>query len=83
MAWTQTKRMSMQRYGVPGVLPYADSSIDVGDRAHVAGLFAADSYPAPPTPTPPTYAAQATRRRLTSATQATRLYWTRNALRAT
>lgn len=50
MAWTQTKRMSVQRYGVPGVLPLADSSIDVGDRAHVAGLFSADSFPAPPTP---------------------------------
>lgn len=50
MAWTETKRRSVQRYGVPGVLPVADSSINVGDRAHVVGLFAADSYPAPPAP---------------------------------
>lgn len=54
MAWTRTKRMSVQRYGVPGVLPNADGSIDVGDRAHVAGLFAADSYPSPVVPTPVT-----------------------------
>ncbi len=78
MAWTETKRRSVQRYAGVGVLPVADSSIDVGDRAHVTGLFAADSYPSPAAP--PTYATQATRRRVTSATQATRLYWTRWAL---
>lgn len=54
MAWTETKRRSVQRYAGVGVLPVADGTIDVGDRAHVTGLFAADSYPAPVAVTTPT-----------------------------
>lgn len=39
---TETKRRSVLGYtlGVALVLPVADSSITVGDRAHVAGLYA-------------------------------------------
>lgn len=53
MAWTETKRRSVQRYNCPGCgpLPVADGTISVGDRAHVAHLFSADSYPAPAAPT--------------------------------
>lgn len=80
MAWTEEKRRSVQRYGGGGVLPVADGTIDAGDRAHVVGLFAADSFPAPSTPAAPTYAAQATSRRITNPTQSTRLFWTRWAL---
>lgn len=52
MAWTETKRRSVQRYACPGTgpLPVADGTIAVGDRAHVAQLFSADSYPAPAAP---------------------------------
>lgn len=50
---TETKRRSVQAYTLGLMRPVADGSITVGDRATVAWLFAADSYPEPPTPTTP------------------------------
>lgn len=46
MAWDAAKRKSVQGY-TPGLgTPYPDATKPVGWRAAVAGLFAADSYPA-------------------------------------
>lgn len=51
MAWTQTKRMSVQAYTMGLMRPYADGSLDSGDRATVAWLFAGDySGLTPPPP---------------------------------
>lgn len=47
---TETKRRSVQAYTMGLLRPVADGSITVGDRATVAWLYAADSYPSPPTP---------------------------------
>lgn len=48
MAWTEAKRKSVQGY-TPGLnTPWPNATPDVGWRAAVVGLFAADSYPAPP-----------------------------------
>ncbi len=47
MAWTQNKRRSVQSYTMGLMRPVADASIGVSDRAAVAWLFAATSYPTP------------------------------------
>lgn len=45
MAWSETKRRSVQAYTLGLVRPVATGTIGVLERATVAWLFAADSWP--------------------------------------
>lgn len=46
MAWSQTKRRSVQAYTLGLMRPVATGTIGILARATVAWLFAADSWPA-------------------------------------
>lgn len=49
MAWTARKRKSVQGY-IGALATSWPGTVDVGWRAAAAWLFAADSYPTPPSP---------------------------------